>query len=262
MMERNGVGLVCAVALWIVSGCAASEPNEPAKTELVVSAAASLTDAMKELAAKYESAVPGVDVQLNFGSSGALQRQIGQGAPVDVFISAGSAQMDALVEQEWIMPGSRIDLLTNEMVVIVPKDSASPPSTVEDLQRERFLHIAVGQPDTVPAGGYAREALNFYGLWDRLLPQIVFGKDVRQVLSYVETGNADAGWVYRTDALASDHVSIAFAVDPQSHARIAYLAGVATNTAHPDEAMLFFNFLQQETAAQVFESYGFKAGPP
>lgn len=226
-------------------------------TELTVSAAASLTDSLQEIQTIYEQKFPNVKLTFNFAASGTLQKQIEQGAPADLFLSAGSKQMEALVSQKLIDPDHQTNLLTNELVLVVPKDSPNPPTSLQDLSKPALKRLAVGTPESVPAGMYARQTLQAANLWDSLQPRIVQTKDVKQVLSHVETGNADAGFVYKTDALESNGVHIAFTAAPDSHDPIVYPAGVLAGTAHREEAAQFYAYLQTDEAQAVFEKYGF-----
>lgn len=152
-----------------------------------MTAAASLTDSLKEIQALYEQKNEDITLSYNFGSSGTLQQQIEQGAPVDLFLSAGKKQMAALVDKGLVEKNRQTGLLRNELVVIVPSDSGKRVSSVSDLVDPGFVKLAIGEPTTVPAGGYTREALEHDGLWDALQPRFVYAKDVRQVLTYVET---------------------------------------------------------------------------
>lgn len=225
------------------------------KTELLVSAAVSLKDSLQALEAIYEQNNDGIDLVFNYGSSGTLQQQIEQGAPADLFLSAGNKQMQELVSKN-LVGGDKV-FVKNELVIVVPKDAGSSWRDMTELNDGKLAKIAVGQPESVPAGAYAQEALKSAGLWDGLQNKLVFAKDVRQVLTYVESGNADAGFVYRTDALTSENVSIALAVPPEAHQPIVYPAGVVSGSKHPAEAGKFFDFLFGEEAATVFAKYGF-----
>lgn len=225
--------------------------------ELYILAAASLSDALKELTPLYESSHPGVKLVTTFGSSGALQKQIEQGAPADLFISAASKQMNALVDQKLVDERLQSNLLSNELVLIVLKNSASPIRQMKDLQGNSVKKVAIGHPDTVPAGTYAEQALTHLGVWESIQEKTVFAKDVRQVLAYVETGNVDAGIVYKTDALSSDKVQIAAAANPDSHKPIVYPIGVIKSSKHAKEAADLYNWLRGAEASHIFETYGF-----
>lgn len=240
------------------SGAASREPGS--KVELTVSAAASLTDALKEIRQAYESQHPDIKLNLNFGASGALQKQIEQGAPADLFLSASVQTMKALVDKHLIDKERQTDLLANELVVVVPADGNPAVEGVQelrDLAEDVVQNVAIGIPESVPAGSYAKEALENANLWESLQSKTVQAKDVRQVLQYVETGNADAGFVYKTDALTSGKAKIAFAVDPNLYTPIVYPAGVVKETKHPREAEDFYMYLQTKEALDVFVQYGF-----
>ncbi|WP_336785596.1 molybdate ABC transporter substrate-binding protein [Paenibacillus sp. MMO-177] len=232
--------------------------DEPeTKVELTISAAASLTDALNEIQKTYEEKNPNVKLNFNFGASGALQQQIEQGAPADLFLSASSKNLKALVDKQLIDTDKQINLLSNKLVVVVPGDSGAALATEADLTKVEVKHVAIGIPESVPAGNYAKESLTNAKLWDSLQSKAVQGKDVRQVLQYVETGNADAGFVYKTDALTSDKVKIAFYVDPATYTAIQYPIGVVKATKHGKEAEGFYTYLQSQEALDVFVKYGF-----
>jgi molybdate transport system substrate-binding protein len=234
------------------------EPAEPAElVELTISAAASLTDALGEIETVFEAAHPHIELHFNFGGSGALQQQIEQGAPSDLFLSAAVKNMMALVDQQLIDGNDQRNLLTNELVAVVPIDGRAEIASVADLTKSEVLHVAIGIPESVPAGQYVKEALTNAGLWEDLQAKTVQTKDVRQVLHYIETGNADVGFVYQTDALTSEQVQIAFAVDPPSYAPVQYPIGIVKATKHREEAETFYAFLQSQEALDVFVKYGF-----
>ncbi|OCT15542.1 molybdate ABC transporter substrate-binding protein [Paenibacillus pectinilyticus] len=232
-------------------------PVPTEKVELTISAAASLTDAFKEIQTNYESKNKQIKLNFNFGASGALQQQIEQGAPADLFFSAATKNMKALTDKQLIDPAQQKNLLINELVVVVPADGKVAVQKVEDLTGDGIKHLAVGEPQTVPAGSYAKEALTNAKLWDTLQAKTVQGKDVRQVLTYVESGNAEAGFVYKTDALTSKSVKVAFSVDPKSYTPIEYPAGIVKATKHSKEAGDFYTYLQSKEAQDVFVKFGF-----
>jgi molybdate transport system substrate-binding protein len=231
------------------------------RTELIVSAAASLTDSLLDIEKLYEGSHPKINITFNFGSSGALQKQIEQGAPADVFVSAGVKQMRALVDKGYVMNNSQTELLSNDLVVVMPIDSTikPPKATIREFTKDAFKVIAMGIPEIVPAGQYAKEALESEHLYESLTPKIVQGKDVRQVLTYVETGNADAGFVYRTDALTSKKVQIVLTIDPNAHQAIVYPVAVIKESKHKAEAEEFYKYLQGQEATEIFLDYGFKS---
>ncbi len=250
------LALVLLVAVSVI-GCGGQK--EQPKTEPVnlnISAAASLTDAMKELESLYESKNAGVTITLNLASSGTLQKQIEEGAPADLFISAGKSQMDALSQKGLIIEESRKDLLGNELVLVAGKNSTL--AGFEGLTGESVKKVSIGTPETVPAGQYAKETLTTLKLWDQLQTKMVLAKDVRQVLTYVETGNVDAGLVYRTDAATSTSVKVVAAAPAGSNKPILYPMALIKSTKYQKQTEDFAKFLQGDDAAKIFEKYGFK----
>ncbi|MBP1994024.1 molybdate ABC transporter substrate-binding protein [Paenibacillus eucommiae] len=254
--------LVLALAL-ALTACGAKPtkqgetPKKMEEIELTISAAASLTDSLKEIQTLYSEKYSHIKLNYNFGASGTLQQQIEQGAPADVFISAGRKQMQALVDKQLIDQAQQTNLLTNEFVLITALDAKSAIDKVEDLSKSEVTNVAIGQPESVPAGSYAKEVLTYYKLWDSLQSKLVLSKDVRQVLTYVETGNADAGFVYKTDALTSQKIKIALTVDPKSHKPIQYPIGLIKESKHSKEAQAFYDYLLSKEAQDVFVKYGF-----
>jgi molybdate transport system substrate-binding protein len=225
-------------------------------TELTISAAASLKDALETIKPIYIKENSKVKLIYNFASSGSLQQQIEQGAPVDVFISAAPKQMNALQKKNLIKPETRYDLLSNQMVLIVTKDN-NKIKKFADLKTAKFNKLALGEPESVPAGKYSQEVLEKLGLFQVVKPKIVYGKDVRQVLNYVATGNAEVGMVYRTDVKASDRVKIVDTAPKNSHSPIIYPIAVIKSSANPEIAKRFVIFLRSEKAQKVFKDYGF-----
>ncbi|MFK7692558.1 molybdate ABC transporter substrate-binding protein [Paenibacillus sp. HJGM_3] len=261
--------LICLVLMQIVlTACVdkqqpttgnptAAPATSTAKVELIVSAAASLTDALNEIQTKYERTNDRIRLKFNFGASGALQQQIEQGAPADLFISAAAKNMQALIDKQLVEASRQKPLLLNELVVVVPAADKAPPQMLEQLTGGAVKYLAIGEPQTVPAGTYAKEALTNAKLWDVLQAKIVQGKDVRQVLTYVETGNAEAGFVYKTDALSSSKVKTAFVVDPKTYTPVEYPAGIVKATKHDKEADEFYKYLFSKEAQDIFVKYGF-----
>jgi molybdate transport system substrate-binding protein len=226
------------------------------QVELTVSAAASLQDVLTEIKANFEKDHSNIKIVYNFGASGALQQQISQGAPVDLFFSAAEDQFNQLVQKGLIRKNNETNLVGNQLVLIVPRFSHKEINTFEDLNSA--AKIAIGSPEVVPAGKYAKETLQNLKLWNSIEGKIVPSKDVRQVLTYVETGNVDAGIVYKTDALHSSKVKIAASANESSHSPIIYPVGVIQNRPHFKEAQIFYNYLQQKKSIKTFERYGFR----
>jgi molybdate transport system substrate-binding protein len=250
------LALLLILVISIILLC--SNKGKSAKpTELIVSAAASLQVGLEITKPLYEATHPNVKLIFNFGSSGALQQQIEQGAPVDVFLSAGQKQMDGLISEDLIRTSQTI--LTNELVLIVPSDNHRDWTSLVSLTTNEVATIAIGQPESVPAGLYAEQALMELGLWDKLQSKLVFAKDVRQVLSYVETGNTDAGFVYKTDVLLSTKSIKRMTVPSDLHQAILYPAGILKDSVHPTEALAFYNYLTSKEAKSVFTGLGFRA---
>ncbi|WHH61726.1 molybdate ABC transporter substrate-binding protein [Petroclostridium sp. X23] len=224
--------------------------------ELIVSAAASMKDAMEEIKELYAQEKTNVTITYNFGSSGSLQQQIEQGAPADVFLSAAAKQMDALKEKGLIIEDTYKELLENKVVLIAPKDS-SKVSGFEGLDAEDVQKVALGEPESVPAGKYAKEVLTNLKLWDKVQTKATLGKDVRVVLTWVETGDVDAGIVYGTDAKISDKVKVVETAPEGSHSPVIYPAAVIKDSKNEAAAREFITFLTGDKAKDVFEKYGF-----
>ena len=225
------------------------------QTPLTVSAAISLTSAMQEIKTLYQRTNPNVNVTYNFGASGALQQQIQQGAPVDVFFSAATKQMDALQQKNLLDPGTRINLLTNRLVLITPRN-AKALTSFQDLTGE-VSQIAIGEPKSVPAGQYAQELLMKLKIFDSIKSKLVYGNNVRQVLTYVETGNVDAGIVYITDAKESKSIRVAATAQENLHSPIVYPVAVLRDSKNVTAAREFVQFLSGTQARAIFEKYGF-----
>ena len=227
--------------------------------ELTLSVATSVQDAMREVQTFYETENPHVSLIYNFGSSGSLAQQIAQGAPTDVFLSASKKWMDDLESQGQILEGSRQDLLLNALVMVTPLNQALDGNVTDfsDFATDAVNRIAIGEPESVPAGRYAKEALTSLNVFDALQSKMVFTKDVRQVLSYVETGNVDAGIVYATDAKVSDRVHVITTAAAETHSPIVYPVGIVADTEKTDAAQGFIDFLSGEEAIAIFEHYGF-----
>lgn len=232
-----------------------AEPTE--SIELTISAAASLEDALNEMKPLFEEKHKNIKLLFNFGGSGALQKQIIQGAPVDVFFSAADDKYDELVEQGIIDKNHGKDMLKNTLVLIVPKNVQNPVASFDDLANLGNKKFALGTPAAVPAGKYGKQTLENLGLWDKMQNNIVFTKDVRQVLTYVETGNVAAGLVYKTDASVSEKVEIVAEADASNHDPIIYPVGVIKTTKQMEQANLFYQYLQETESTDILIKYGF-----
>jgi len=242
----------------ILSGCSSqgSKTKTNEQVELTISAAASLQNSLEELQKKYEKEHANVKITYNFGGSGALQQQISKGAPVDLFFSAAEDKFDELIKEGLIDKKQGTDLLANELVLIVPNKNEKNIHSFEDLKIAD--KIALGTPETVPAGQYGVETLKNMKLWRDVESKVVYANDVRQVLTYTETENVDAGLVYKTDALVSKKVDVISTAKDDTHTPIIYPVGVIKDSKHSKEAQDFYNYLQSDEAMKVFKKYGFK----
>ena len=261
-----GLALVAVMFVALV-GCTTPVENKeatlPQKQEavpvtLTVSAAASLTDALLEIQQLYADEQPHVTLEFNFGSSGSLQQQIEQGAPTDIFMSAAAKQMNELQEKGLLLDDTRIDLLENELVLVVPRGFTGLTDFTE-LAQEKITLMAIGDPASVPAGKYAQEAMETLEIWEEVEPKLVLAKDVRQVLAYVESEEVQVGAVYRTDANISEQVEIAATAPAGSHSPVIYPVAVIKDSPQPEAAKTLLAFLHEEKTRTVFEKYGFKA---
>ncbi|MGB8451884.1 MAG: molybdate ABC transporter substrate-binding protein [Anaerocolumna sp.] len=231
--------------------------EEAAPVEILVAAAASLQNSMEEIGKLYMAANPKVTVTFTYGSSGTLQQQIEQGAPADVFMSAAIKQMKALEDKGLILEDTKKELLENKIVLIVPKDSKLGITSFEDILKAPT--IALGDPESVPVGQYAEEVFTSLNMLDDVKKQANYGKDVTEVLTWVSTGNADAGVVYSTDAMSTDDVTVVAEAPEGSTPKVIYPAAVVKDTKVADAAKAFVDYLSSEEALGVFEKYGFSA---
>ncbi len=233
---------------------------QPSQT-LLISAAASLQNALAKVDPFFMQRYPNVKLKYNFGSSGALQQQIEQGAPVDVFISAGKKQVDALEQKGLILKGTRRNLLTNRLVLIVPKSSTLGITTFRQLSQPSVKKIAVGEPRSVPVGQYTAEFFKNLGILNALKPKFVLGNNVRNVFAAVESGNVDAGVVYATDANISSQVRQVATAPSRLHSPIVYPLTVLKASQNSQVAQAYVQFLASAQARAIFQRYGFGVAP-
>ncbi len=252
------LGLVLAASL--ICACRQSEPaksgdHRPSSREITVSAAVSLRDAFNEIGQQYEART-GTHVNFNFGASGALQKQIESGAPVDVFASAGQSQMDALATQGLIVQETRRNFARNTLVLITPADRTL--SAFADLSGAKVTKLAIGNPKTVPAGQYAEQSLSRLGLWQQIQPRLILAEDVRQVLDYVARGEVDAGIVYASDVRAAgDKVRTAAQAPADSHDAILYPLAIVQASTRQEAARAFADSIVSDAGQRLLEKYGF-----
>jgi molybdate transport system substrate-binding protein len=263
-MRRWKTLLCIATAVLAAAATVSAAPPQPQPVELLVSAAASLKDVLGDVNDLYHAQHPDISIALNLGGSGTLEMQIEQGAPADVFIAAAPEEMDALESKGLLRADTRIALLTNRLVLIVPKGNRgiSGIKSFQDLLLADVRTVALGDPRSVPAGMYAQQTLTALGIYDAVRRKAVLASDVRQVLAYVETGNADAGIVYATDAAISSRVRIAAEAPAGAAPHIVYPAATIKSSAHPAEAGNYLRFLQSDAARAVFLRYGFRMAAP
>lgn len=261
MRKKTMTKILALIVLWGLSGgpvFGAGVKEKP--VEIIVSAAASLTDAMNEAIAAYREIAPAVTVTPSYGSSGSLQRQIEQGAPADIFVSAAPRQMDELEAGGLVVNGTRRSLLENKIVLVVPTGQEGINS-FDDAATDKIRQIALGEPGSVPVGQYAEEVFSALGILDAVKAKAVYAKDVRQALAYVEQGEVDAGVVYATDAAISQKITIAALAPAGSHAPVLYPAALVNTGQQPKAAAAFLEWLGSPQAGAIFVKYGFSLVP-
>ena len=239
----------------------AFKPPTPTST-ILVAAAASLQKSLQEITPIYTKANPTQTVNYNFAASGALQQQIEQGAPVDVFISAADKQMAALQAKGLLVTATQQELLTNQLVLVVPKQSAVSLTNFQQLIKPEVKRISIGEPRSVPAGQYATEVLKNLGILEQVKSKFVLGNNVRSVLTAVETGDVDAGIVYITDAKSSDKITILATADEKLHSPIRYPIAVLKSSKSLTGAIQYIKFLQSKSAKAILRKYGFGIAKP
>lgn len=224
--------------------------------QITVSAAASLTNAFAEVKEAFEKKYPDIKITTNFAASNPLLRQIEEGAPVDVFASADQATMDKAAEKKLIDDASRVNFALNSLVLIAPADSKAPLAKVEDLKEGTITKIAIGNPASVPAGRYGKDALTKAGLWDTLEKKYIMGESVRQTLAYVVRGEVEAGIVYMTDAKqGGDKVRIV--TELSGHEPVLYPIAIIKKSAAHKEAKMFIDFVLSDEGKAILAKYGF-----
>jgi molybdate transport system substrate-binding protein len=224
--------------------------------EILVSAAASLTDVLGEIGAAYQTNSKHM-VKFNIGPSSGLARQIDEGAPADIFFSADLRQMESLDKKGRLEPGTRKNLLSNQLVIIAPADSHLALSSPKDLLKSAIKRIALAEPTSVPVGVYSSKYLAEEGLWKQVKPKIIPVQDVRAVLAAVESGNVEAGFVYKTDAAIASKVKIVFEVPIDKGPKIIYPVAVVKESKNKEAARDFLKFASSPAAKQTFRKFGF-----
>lgn len=254
LKKKFGLLIMAAVMSLGVVGC--NNKNEDI-TELNISAAASLKEVMEEIGTEYKEENKNIELLVNFGGSGSLQQQIEQGAPCDLFISAGIKQMDSLKEKDLLNEDTYKDLVNNELVLIAPKDSDI--TSIDDLSSDKVKHIGMGEPKSVPAGKYTEEVLENLKIKESNNNKLVFAKDVKEVLAWTKSGNADVGFVYYSDALNTDGIKIVQVIPDELHSQIIYPVAVTNSSKKIEEAKKFEEFLLGEKGQDIFAKHGYKS---
>jgi molybdate transport system substrate-binding protein len=257
---RKAVALAAIFSFMLFAGCSrSSAPQENAapKNEILVSAAVSLKEAFAEIAIRFQSETK-TKVVFNFAGSGELEKQIEFGAPVDVFASAGEREMDELASKGLIDPSSRGDFAENTLALIVPSNPTVSEISFSDLAQSQFKKVAIGNPQTVPAGHYAQQALVNNKLWERVKDRLVLAENVRQVLEYVARGEVDAGLVYSTDVkVAAGRVKVISEAPHGSYGPVRYPIAAIKGNRSPDAARQFVAFVLSSHGQEILAKHGF-----
>lgn len=260
-MSRLDKILTWLVILTIVAGFSIQSIYLPSKAwsgqrELLVSAAVSLKEAFEELAIIFKNKY-GVKIIFNLGASGLLQRQIEFGASVDVFASAGESQMDILQSKGLIVEETRKDFARNALVIVKPKNSAVDFSSIYDLQKKEFKIIAIGNPATVPAGYYTKIILDQKDLWEKLRPKLLYTENVQHVLTYIKRGEADAGFVYRSDLPGKENTLDQYMIPVDSQPPIVYPIAVTRYSSALEMGQAFIELVRSDLGQKILVKHGF-----
>ena len=256
-MFKNKAKFLLALSLFGIVSCNPKTEDTDGK-EILVLAAASLTDVLNELAASYKNDT-GVTVTFSFASSGALQTQIESGSPADIFFSAAQRQMNALEEKDLIAVETRKNLVENKVVLITPANSTLNIKSFNDMTNNNVQKIGLGEPKSVPVGQYSEEILSNLSILDIVKPKAVYGSDVRNVLSWAETGEIDCGIVYETDAKIANNINIVSQAPEGSHRRVIYPIAVIKSSQNKEEAQKFIDYISTDSSMEVFNRYGFSS---
>lgn len=268
------LSLLCGLVLVAVS-CSGKNKNAAVndskdvdeskeKTEIVVFAAASMTETIEEIAKNYEAENPNVKIVPNFDSSGTLKTQIEEGADCDIFISASQKHMDALDinseknedKLDFIDSDTRVDLLENKVTIAVKEDSDLALENFKDLASDKVKSLGLGNED-VPVGKYSEEILKNIGIWDQIQDKVTYGSNVKEVTNWISEGAVDCGIIYQTDAFSANLKVLLTAGPDELKTPVVYPAAVTKNSKNKDEAKKFLEYLQNEKSSEIFESVGF-----
>lgn len=251
--------LIIVILLGIAVFLIVPHETEEKQITITVSAASSLTEAFGNIAREFEASHPNTKVELNLAGSGNLRSQIESGAPVDVFASASERDMDLLSEKDLIQNASRKDFAANTLVMIVPANSSSrSPENLEALAADNIEKIAIGNPESAPVGKYTKQALETAGLWQKIQNRIILAENVKQVLTYVEAGEADAGFVYMTDARNEKENRSRIVYTVPVNEPISYPIAVVKSSENAKEAQEFVDFVTGNEGQEILVKYGFE----
>ncbi|MGP2528128.1 molybdate ABC transporter substrate-binding protein [Acidaminococcus sp. LBK-2] len=258
-MKKALAGLLGSLAVFLIFGCGNSAPQpKAAQEEIYISAAASMADAVNEIKGEYEKKHPEVAIRTNYAGSGTLMNQIMEGSPADLFISASDKQMDTLEKKQLVDGSSRVELLKNELVLIVPKASSLALSSFQDAAGDNVTKIAIADPASVPVGQYSEKLFQNMGIWDQVKQKMVLSQDVRQSLEWVASGNVPCAPVYRTDAaIEKDRVRIVAVAPGGINQGIFYPLAILKKSGEKPAVRDFYQYLKSPEAQKVYEKYGF-----
>ncbi len=257
MYKSMGV-IVLAILLLIMAFFAINMPHESnSKTEITVSAAASLTESFLQIEKEYEEANPDVDIVLNLAGSGSLRMQIEGGAPIDIFASASQKHMDLLGTSGLIDNETRNNFAGNSLVMVMPSESGNNLTSPADLANEAVEKVAIGDPATAPVGKYAKEALEDASLWVEVSEKMVYAENVKQVLVYVENGDVDAGFVYSSDFMSADENRIEMVAEVPTNSTISYPIAVVSSSTEKEASGRFIDFVLSKDGKDILEDHGF-----
>ncbi|CEP81458.1 molybdate ABC transporter substrate-binding protein [Paraclostridium sordellii] len=248
MQKKVIISIVIAMIGIIVIGCKKDE-----KTKVHLSVASSLKDPILKIEEIYEKNNSNVDLVLNFGSSGSLKQQIVQGAPCEIFISASKKYMDELKDENYLLDNKYTDLVRNKLVLV---SSTKDIHSIEDLKSEEYKRIGIGEVKTVPVGQYAEEVIVNTGIKPYVEDKLIYGKDAKEVLAWVISGNVDAGFLYLSDTTHHRNLNTVN-IDDNLHSTIIYPIGVMKKGNNLEEASNIVKFLQSEESKKILESYGY-----
>ncbi|MBE6053757.1 MAG: molybdate ABC transporter substrate-binding protein [Clostridium sartagoforme] len=262
---KNKISLILAFCLivFIIGGCSNkdlinTEGSNVKESTITIAAAASLKNCMdNKLIPMFREKYPNVMIQATYDSSGKLQTQIEEGAEIDVFMSAATKQMNELNEKGLIEEGSIVELLENKIVLIVPKGNVKGIKSFDDMLKSD--KIAIGDPESVPAGQYSKELLENLRIWNKVYSKASLGTNVTEVLNWVAEASADCGIVYSTDATSNDKVDMVIEAPEGSVSKVIYPIGIIKASNNKEVAKNFTDFLQSDEAAEVFKYYGFSS---